>query len=117
VAGGVTEGANWELGMSILDVQPEALTVLKKSFDDCNQDFVKLIDQMRSQVDALATSWKGPNHDRFVSYFDERYEVVALYRDFVSAHAAILDHIKSLYGNLEGDIDVEVQKALRATGL
>ena len=112
----VREGANWELGMSILDVQPDALDELKTSFDGVNDEFVKLIDSMRSEVDALAGSWQGPNHERFVSYFDERYEVVALYRDFVSAHAAMLAKIKGFYGSLEDKIDVEVDKALRATG-
>ena len=65
-----------------------------------------LIDAMATDVEGLAETWEGDNHDRFVAYFDERFTRVdehgAWLEGFVNAVVRAAGLYKSLPDELRG---------------
>ena len=58
------------------------------------------LNALQSDMDELDKEWIGPNHDRFMEYFTERYERVAAYADWLENYIAAVKQAATIYKEL-----------------
>ena len=63
-----------------------------------------LLNALQSDMDELDKEWVGPNHDRFMEYFTERYVRVAAYADWLESYAAAVKKAATIYKELPGTL-------------
>ena len=75
-----------------------------------------LLKSTHDDVDALAKTWAGTNHDRFVTYFEDVYGDVTEFDHYVAYYGELLSGVIKIYERLEADIDARVHGATRSSG-
>lgn len=103
----------------VLNVDYQQMGKLASALRDASAQACELVKQMQREVDELGKTWKGPNHDAFVAYFEERIFWVEAYTtsiDFFGYQAKWVEGALNLYQVLEADVDAQVKARLSSAG-
>ncbi len=103
------------MAYKVLNVNYQEMAKLHTALQEAADRALELAKQMEADVAGLENTWKGPNHDAFVKYFEDRFFWVGAYTtdiDFLKYQAEFVEKAIKLYMVLEADIDAAVKSEL-----
>lgn len=111
------------MAYKVLTVDYAQMAKLQETLQEAGQRFHELWKQIEGDVEELGQGpkpWKGPNHDAFVEYFEERSHDLWWYSDrgpnytnHLERQAEWVGSALEIYKRLEADIESEVSAKLR----
>lgn len=113
------------MAYKVLNVDYEQMIKLRDALGNASDRSAELVQQMIDDVEALKEGWKGPNHDAFVRYFEERIEPLKFYGikspayfttyepdNYFGCQAQWVAKAMDIYSSLEAEIDASVKATL-----
>lgn len=100
------------LKLQAIKIDADQIANLGVSLSQKVKEATDIIDDMASDVEGLAETWEGDNHDRFVAYFDERFTRVDEYGVWLEGFVNAVVRAAGLYKNLPDEVRQSMGKAL-----
>lgn len=90
--------------MAKMEVDTDAINTLNRSMNSETENIVRLAQQMNQSIEALNSTWEGPNHDEFVAKFRDQYTELEEISRLLQKYCESLSKAHKLYCQCEDDV-------------
>ena len=88
-----------------IDVSTEGISSTRSSaYDTFDEALRANLSQMTISIEALNATWEGPNHQNFVSTYEEHKDDLDAFHDALSAYLRAWSEAFREYNNCESDV-------------